>query len=233
MMASSFLLLVRCTPSASQQPPPTRAHRIGFLTTSSPANIPDFIEAFQQGLREQGYLEGQNAVVEYRFAEGMTDRLPELAAELVRLPADVIVAMAAPAAWAAKQATESTPVVFVSVNDPVGQGLVASLAHPGGNLTGLSTLTSAVGGKRVELLKQAVPKISRLAVLWNPDNPGMVITFRETHAGASALGLEVESLEVRRPDDIPAAFEAMISTRLAFRHYAAGRAADGEGAPAL
>jgi putative ABC transport system substrate-binding protein len=187
--------------------------RVGVLSNNSLASASvHYLEPFRQGLRDLGYVEGQNIVVEYRFAEWQEDRLPALAAELVQLPVDVLVTLAAPATRVARQATTTIPIVFMIVNDPVGQGLVASLARPGGNVTGVSTLSSELSGKRLELLQEAVPGLRRVAVFWNAANPGMALQFREAQAAAQGLGLVLHSVEVRGPDEsdraVAAALEA-------------------------
>ncbi|MGZ3318796.1 MAG: ABC transporter substrate-binding protein, partial [Isosphaeraceae bacterium] len=171
--------------------------------------------AFRQGLRELGWIEGQNIVIEYRFADGRLDRLPALAAEVVRLKVDIIAASPTPAALAAKNATGTIPIVFTSVPDPVGLGLVASLARPGGNVTGL---TYSVGfnifGKDLELLKEAVPKARRVAVLSNPASPSQPLTMREITDAARSLGLPLLLLEARGPGDFDGAFAAMAKERV-------------------
>ena len=163
-------------------------------------------DALWQGLRELGWIEGQNFAIERQFAEVNLDRLPQLAAELLRLKVAVIVADSDPAIHAAKQATRTTPIVFIADGDPVREGVVASLARPGGNLTGLTGISAELSGKRLELLKEAVPKASRPAVLWNPGNSSNAVEFRETEVAARALGLKVQSLEVRGPDDFQGVF---------------------------
>ena len=204
-------ILLASLPADAQQP--ARASRIGFLGTSSPSTAPHALEAFRQGLRGLGYLEGQNIVVEYRWAQGRQERLSGLAAELVRLNVDVIVAPNTQAALAARAATRTIPIVFAGVADPVGTGLVASLARPGGNTTGLSFLSPELSAKQLELLKEAVPKTSRVAVLWNPGNPGLALTLREAEVAARALGVQVQLLEARGPDEIDSAFLAMTRER--------------------
>jgi putative ABC transport system substrate-binding protein len=166
-----------------------------------------------QGLRDRGYAEGQNLAIEWRYSEGKAERFADLAAELVRLQVDVIVAMSTPAALAAKHATQTIPIIMVYVADPVGTGLVASLARPGGNLTGVSDMATDLSAKRLELLKEAVPTLSRVAVLWNAADPGMVLRFREIEAAARVLGVTLQSQEVRSPQDFERAFTAMIRER--------------------
>jgi len=184
---------------------PTKVSRIGYLSSPS-ASIRT--EAFRQGLRELGYVDGKNIAIEYRDAEGKIERYSDLASELVSLKVDVIFTSSTPGAMAAKNATKTIPIVFTSVGDPVGIGLVASLARPGGNITGLSTLAPDLSGKALELLKETVPKLSRVAVLWNPDNPGKTSSLKETEVAARALRLQLQSLEVRSPNDVEPAFQA-------------------------
>jgi putative ABC transport system substrate-binding protein len=155
-------------------------------------------------MREHGYVEGENLAIEYRWAEGKAERLPALAAELVRLGVDVIVTAGAPAITAAKEATTTIPIVMTSSQNAVGDGLVASLSHPGGNVTGRSVYAPELTSKRLELLKEAVPGLSRVAVLWNVRNPGNPAQYREAEAAARILGLGIESLDVRIPDDLEA-----------------------------
>jgi putative ABC transport system substrate-binding protein len=171
--------------------------------------VPRLLEAFRHGLRELGYVEGQNIVIESRWAEGNYDRLPGLAAELVGLKMDVIVAAAVPAIRAAKEATRTIPIIMATVVDPVATGLVASLARPGGNITGLSTMAPAVVGKQLEMLKQVVPDASRVAVLWNPANPGNAPQLREAEVAAKTFGLRLQPLEARNPNDFDGAFVMM------------------------
>jgi putative tryptophan/tyrosine transport system substrate-binding protein len=165
-------------------------------------------DAFRQGLLELGYVEGKNIAIEYRFAEGKADHLSGLAMELVRLKVDAIFTAGTPATFAARNATKTIPIVFTSVGDPVGVGLVTSLARPGGNVTGLSILAPELGGKGLELLKETAPKVSRVAVLWNADNPSLTHSFREAEVAARAMRLQLQSLEVRGPNGIEPAFRA-------------------------
>jgi len=197
-------------PSDAEQTPKVR--RIGFLAGGAPppaSASPPIV----QGLRELGYVEGQNLTIEYRYAEGKIDRLPDLAAELVHLRVEIIVVQGYPAAHAAKQATATIPIVIVSAGDPVGTGLVASLARPGGNITGVSFQETELSGKRLELLKEAVPRLSRVAVLWNTADLGMSLRSREIQAAARALGLTLQPLGVREPSDFDGAFSAMARER--------------------
>jgi putative ABC transport system substrate-binding protein len=185
--------------------------RVGYLnpgSTSDAARQRRF-EAFRQGLRELGYVEGQNIAVESRWAEGKYERYPALAADLVRSKVDVIVAQGGAATQAAQQATRKIPIVMSLVNDPLGSGLVASLAHPGGNVTGLTLMSPDLVGKQLEVLKQVVPKVSRVALLWHPDNPAGAAQLREAEAAARAMGVRLQTLEARGPQDIDTAFAAM------------------------
>ena len=188
--------------------------QIGYLGVSSPSMEPHYVEAFRQKLRELGHVEGRNIAIEYRWAEGQDDRLPNLASELVRLKPDVIVTTGTPGAVAAMQATKTIPIVMASSADPVGSGLVASLARPGGNVTGFTILGPELEGKRLELLKQAVPGLSRLAVLWNPSNPGIVSYFETVKNAGRALQISLDPVvEVRRSDELDNAFTAIASAR--------------------
>jgi putative ABC transport system substrate-binding protein len=186
----------------------SKVPRIGILTPAAGASTPLW-EAFRQGLRDLGYVEGKNIALEYRFAAGQNERLPELAAELVHLKVDMIVTNSGAAAQAARDATETIPIVMTAGGDPVRLGVVASLAQPGGNLTGLSIMTQELDGKRLELLKEALPHVSRVAVLWNAGNPVRPDAFREIEATARVLGLQLHSLAVRHPDELDSAFAAM------------------------
>jgi putative ABC transport system substrate-binding protein len=186
-----------------------KVHRIGFLGVGSREGRAFLIDALLEGLREQGYVEGQTIVIEYRFSEDRDERLPDLAAELVALQVEVIVASGTPASFAAKQATSTIPLVMGGVAaDPVETGLVASLGHPGGNITGMSMMSAPLGGKRLELFREIMPGLSRVAVLWNPPNPAYGPVLRELEAAARTLGLELERLEVRIPEDLAGALEA-------------------------
>jgi putative ABC transport system substrate-binding protein len=173
-----------------------------------------WLEAFRQGLRELGYVEGQNIAIESRWTESKDDRFPALAADLVRSKVDVIVAETGAATRAAQQATRTIPIVMSLVNDPVGTGLVASLARPGGNVTGLTIMSPDLVGKQLELLKEVVPKMSRVALLRHPDNPASAAQLREAEAAAQALGLRLQTLEARSPQEIDGAFAAMTRERV-------------------
>ena len=205
------VVLLAAVIAVAQQP--TKVPRIGYLSTDSPSTIAARIEAFRQGLRELGYVEGKNIVIEWRFAEGKAARLPGLAAELVRLKVEVIVTSGPAATRAAKEATVTIPIVMAQDPDPVGNGLVASLAQPGGNITGLSTFAPEISGKRLELVKEIVPKLSRVAVLGSSTTPGNVQARRETELAARALGVELQYLDVRGAKDIEPAFRAATKGR--------------------
>jgi putative ABC transport system substrate-binding protein len=184
--------------------------RIGYLSNSSLAASSRFVEGFRQGLRELGWTEGQNIVIDYRWAEGRSARLPGLAAELVRLKASVIVAVPTPSAVAAKNATSTIPIVMAAVGDPVGVGLIASLARPGANVTGTSfDVGLEVFGKELELLKETLPKLRRVAILSNGGNPLQEVAVKNLRVAAASLRLEVQHLPVRGPEDFDAAFGAM------------------------
>jgi len=193
----------------------TKVYRLGYLSSSTSTSNPRTVEAFRQGLRELGWVEGQNLAIEYRWAEGRFDRLPDLAAELVRLKVDVIAASPAPATTAAKRATATIPIVFMGVADPVGAGLVASLAQPGGNVTGLTyAVGSNIFAKDLELLKEAAPKTRRAAVLSNPASPNQPLILSSVKDAGRALGLQVKFLEARGPEDFDLVFSTMAKERV-------------------
>jgi putative tryptophan/tyrosine transport system substrate-binding protein len=200
-----FLLTV----AEAQQP--KKVPRIGFL---SPTSDDSRVEAFRQGLRELGYVDGQNITIEYRWADGRFDQLPDLAAELVRLKVDLVVAVVTQASLAAKKATGTIPIVMIGVSDPVGSGLVSSLARPGANLTGTSSMTAEIVGKQLELLKEIFPKTLRVAALWNPANPiFQAIQRKEAETAARALRMQIQIQEARGSDDIDRAFAALAKQR--------------------
>ena len=200
-------VLLTTAPLAEAQQP-NKVPGIVYLTAGSPSSSSERYEAFRQGLRELGYVEGKTIVVESRYAEGKLDRLPALVAELVRLKVDVIVTGGASVTRAAKEATKTIPIVMAQDPDPVGNGFVSSLARPGGNITGLSTLGPEISGKRLELLKEIVPKLSRVAVLGTSTNPGNATQLRETELAAEALKVKLQYLDVLNPKDIETAFRA-------------------------
>jgi putative tryptophan/tyrosine transport system substrate-binding protein len=205
ILIAVVLLAFRVAVEAQQ---PKKVPRIGYLSFSSPSAMSTRTEAFRQGLRELGYVEGKNIVIEWRSAEGKRDRLPSLAAELVRLKVDIIVTAGPPATRSAKEATVTIPIVFAQDGDPVASGFVASLARPGGNITGLSTLAPELSGKRLELLKEIVPRLSRVAVLGNSTNPANAQVLKETELAAGVFGVKLQYLDVLDPKDIETAFRA-------------------------
>ena len=182
--------------------------RVGFLLGLSPGPSRE-VDAFQQGLRELGYIEGQNIAIDYRYARGQVERLPGLAAELVRLNPDVIVTPYTPPTLAAKRATSRIPIVFAVVADAVGAGLITTLGRPGGNITGLTSTSAELGGKRLELLKQVISKVARVAVLYNPADQSNVLILRQLQESAPNLGLTLQPLAIREPRDFEGAFSAM------------------------
>ena len=204
--------LLLASPGVAHPQPAGKVPRVGYLFYGSPGSSRE-IDAFRQGLRELGYIEGQSIAVEYRFASGQVERYPGLAAELVRLKVDVIVAPATPQALAAKQATSSIPIVFVLVADAVGAGLITNFARPGGNITGLTSSSAELGGKRLELLKQMVPKASRVAVLYNPTDRSNVLILKQLQESVPSLGLILQPLEVRDAREFERAFVAMTRQR--------------------
>jgi putative ABC transport system substrate-binding protein len=206
----TFALGLLVAPLAPDAQPSAKVARIGWLAGTTPGQEPS-VEAFLEGMRALGYVEGQNLVMEHRGAAGQYERLPDLAAELVRLKVDVLLVVSTPATLAAKQATTTIPIVMMGVGDPVGSGLVASLARPGGNVTGLASLTPDLVGKQLEFLKQVLPTVSRVAVLWNPTNPNHARIVRAADVAAQALGVQLHRVEARGPDAFDRAFAAMTS----------------------
>src|SRR5690242_12167229 len=210
ILASIGLLLA--SPGVPRAQPTGKVPRVGYLFYGSPGPSRE-IDAFRQGLRELGYIEGQNIVVEYRFASGRIERYPGLAADLVRLKVDVIVDPATPQALAAKRATSSIPIVFVLVADAVGAGLITNFARPGGNITGLTSSSAELGGKRLGLLKEMVPRASRVAVLYNPTDRSNVLILKELQESAPSLALRLQPAEVREAREFEDAFVAMTRER--------------------
>jgi putative tryptophan/tyrosine transport system substrate-binding protein len=202
----AFVLVVAWAVAEAQQP--KKVPRIGFLSATSPSAIAARVDAFLQGLRELGYLEGKNIVIEWRYAEGKLDRLSELTTEFVRLNVDVIVTAGPPLTRVAKKATATIPIVMAMDIDPVGNGFVASLARPGGNITGLSTLFPEIGGKRLELLRDIVPRLSRVGVLGTSSTPSYAPQIGEVELAARALKLQLQYLDILVPKDIDSAFQA-------------------------
>jgi ABC-type uncharacterized transport system substrate-binding protein len=208
-LLATVLLATVSLAHAQQQ---TKLSKIGWLAVR-PASAAFAIESFQREFSKLGYVDGKNIVFEYRYAEGNLDRLPALADELVRLKVDVIIAPNTPAAIAAKNATKTIPIVFIDVTDPIAAGLVDSLARPGGNITGFTTITSMLAGKRLELLKETIPKLSRVAVLWNPQDSSSVRNWKESQLPAKELGLQLHSMEVSSADKYEAAFKEATNAR--------------------
>jgi ABC-type uncharacterized transport system substrate-binding protein len=207
------VLLFALSESAQAQHP-TKIPRIGYLSPADANSSKTSVEPFRQGLRDLGYIEGKNILIEYRYAEGKLDRIPSLVADLVQLKPDVLVVISLLSIRAAKQATKTIPIIIMSTQDPVATGIIDSLAHPGGNITGVTRLTRELSGKRLELLKEVVPRMSRVAVIWSPDDSGASIAFKEYEAVASALKTQLQSLEVREPTpDLEGAFQAAAKER--------------------
>jgi putative ABC transport system substrate-binding protein len=203
---------ILAAPLTAAAQPPTKVHRIGWLVGTTPGQDRNVVvEPFLEGMRALGYVEGQHFVLESRGAEGQYERFPALAAELVRLPVDVLLVPNTPAALAAKHATTTIPIVMVVIADPVGSGLVGSLVRPGGNITGLSTLAPDLVGKQLEFLKDVRPTVSRVAVLWNPANPVHALQVRSAEVAAQAVGVQLHLVEARGPDAFDSAFAAMTS----------------------
>jgi putative tryptophan/tyrosine transport system substrate-binding protein len=205
-LALGALLFALCVPAEAQQA--RKVPRIGYLTATSLSSNVARIDAFRQGLRELGYVEGKNIVIEWRSGEGKLERQGELAAELVRLKVDVIITSGPTITRAAKEATVTIPIVMAFDSDPIGNGFIASLARPGGNITGLSALAPELSGKQLELLKEIVPTLSRVAVLGNSNEPANPKTLKEIELAAGAFGVQLQSLDVLGPNDIDTAFRA-------------------------
>jgi putative ABC transport system substrate-binding protein len=204
------MLFALCDPVEAQQ---RKIPLIGFLSLQTASSTATRFEVFRQALRELGYFEGKTIAIEWRYADGKLDRASDLAAELVRLKVDVIVTAGQQATRAAKEVTTTIPIVMARDRDPVGLGFVANLARPGGNITGLSQMSPELSGKKLELLKEIVPKLTRVAVIWNPANPGTATDFKETEAAAQSLRVDLQVLEVNAPLDIERAFQAAAKGR--------------------
>ena len=219
MIAKAFIIVVAFTvsvliaPSASQAQHARHVPRLGYLGTSSASLESELLKAFREGLREHGYVEGQNIAIEYRWAEGNYQRFPALVADLVKLNVDVIVTAGTPGAFAAKRATQTIPIVMAVTGDAVGTGLVSSLARPGGNLTGLTTMVPDLEGKRLEILREILPKLLTVAVLLNTSNPLTAIQWEQTKTSAKALGIELQPIELQRPEDFKDAFARVARQR--------------------
>ena len=207
----AVVLLVVAVIAEAQQP--GKIPRIGFLGNSTAALEENLVEPFRQGLRDLGYVEGRNILIEYRWAEGKYERFPTLIAELIALKVDVIVTAGTPASLAVKKATTSIPLVMIAVGDPVGTGLITSLAHPGGNITGLTSIAGDLEGKRLELLREVVPGLSHVAVFWNPASPFQVISEKEVQTAARAFRMKVLSLGVQAPEQFDNAFATIRKER--------------------
>ena len=217
MVRRTFLGIVAggllATPVTVEAQPAEKIYRIGMLERTSTAINAANLDAFRRGLRDLGYIEGKNFVIEYRSADGRDEQFPDLATELVRLKVDMIVTRGTPAALAAKNATGTIPVVIMGLADPVGQGIVASLARPGGNITGVSAIVTEIYAKRVELLRELVPKAARIAAIMNMSNPSIPPAWKEIEAAARSLGMQPQLLDVRKPEDLGPAFEGAIRQR--------------------
>lgn len=192
---------------------PATVPRVGILFAGTPTAAAQFNESFTQGLRERGYMEGRSIIVERRYASGSGDRINEIAVELVRTSVDVIVTSTDPTIAALKRQTQSIPIVMVAASDPVGTGFVASLARPGANITGMSWMGTETSAKRLELLREAVPQLSRVAVIWNPDIRGALLDFKQLEEPARSMGVQLQSIEVSRADDLARGFSAIIDAR--------------------
>ena len=219
MRRREFIALVggaiACPMGVRAQQQTGKVPRIGFLSLTSPSDRPPLLDAFRQGLRDLGWVEGQNIVIDYRYAEGRVDRLPDLAAELVRLEVDLMLSWGTQGVTAAKNATETIPIVMIGVRDPVGIGLIPSLARPGGNVTGVSGYAGLeIVAKQLELLKETVPKIRRVAILSNPTNAYHQLAIRQVNVQARPLGLQLQFLEARGPNEFDSAFAAMAKERV-------------------
>jgi putative ABC transport system substrate-binding protein len=206
ILASLVVVAILTMTHLAASQPANKTARLGWLMVNYSARS----DSFRQGLKEFGYEEGRNLKLEIRNVDGKVDRLAQLAAELVQLKVDVIVALEPPAMLAARDATKTIPIVMRSTDDPVEAGFVASLARPGGNITGVTSISSELYGKRLELLKETMPAISRVAVLWNPGFPAGAVNFKEMEAAAKPLGLQLQSVEARRQDDFAGALRAAI-----------------------
>jgi ABC-type uncharacterized transport system substrate-binding protein len=205
------MLFALCSSAEAQQP--KKITKIGYFFASTPAATAHNIEAFRKEMRELGHVEGKTFVLELRYGEGRVERFPEIARELVGLKLDMIVAATDVAIAAVKRETQTIPIVMATSNDPIATGLVASLARPGGNVTGLSLISPQLSGKRLELLREVIPGLSRVAFLWNPDVRGAVLDYRETEGAASSLGLQLQSVEVVRVEDLDRAFSVVMKAR--------------------
>ncbi len=213
-LAAAFFVFA-VAPDTAEAQRPNNVPRVGFLSPADPKSAFGLTEAFRDGLRELGYREGSNIAIEYRWAEGRFDRLPDLAAELIRLKVDIVVAVVTQASLAAKSSTTTIPIVMVATGDPVGAGLVASLGRPGGNITGTSSVAPETAGKSLEILREIAPNVRRVAVLWNPANAVFQAQMvRETEAAARSSGVELRMFEARNAKEIDAVFARMTTERV-------------------
>jgi len=211
LLAIATTLLAMPLPGETQNA--RKIYRVGYLGNSSASLEPDLVEAFRQGMRDLGYIEGKNLVIEFRWAEGRYDRFASLVTDLIHLPVDVIVTAGTPGTLAAKNATKTIPLVIAVSGDAVGSGLIESLARPGGNVTGLTTMVPELEGKRLELLLEILPKLARITVLKNDANPLMAILFRQTAAAAKSSGVALEAVDIRAGDDFVKAFASIAKAR--------------------
>jgi len=219
MIGKALTLVVAFTLSVLLTPPATEAQqrdhlpRVGYLGTSSALLEPELVKAFREGLRDLGYVEGRNILIEYRWAEGNYQRYPDLVADLVNLKVDLILTTGTPGALAAKRATQTIPIVMAVAGDAVGAGLVSSLARPGGNVTGLTAINPDLEGKRLGMLREVFPKLTTLAVLLNPANPYTAVSWEQTKVSAKALGIKLQPLELRDPEEFKDAFAKLARQR--------------------
>src|SRR5215469_1995202 len=209
----AFAISVLITPSASQAQQRGHVPRVGYLGATSASLEPELVKAFREGLRDRGYVEGQNIVIEYRWAEGNYQRFPDLAADLVKLKVDLILTAGTPGALAAKRATQTIPIVMAVTGDAVATGLVSSLARPGGNLTGLTTMAPDLEGKRLQILRELLPKLMTLVALVNTSNPFTAIQSEQTKISAKALGIQLQPIDLQRPEDLKDAFARVARQR--------------------
>jgi putative tryptophan/tyrosine transport system substrate-binding protein len=213
IIVAALTISVLIAPSASQAQQREHVPRVGYLGTSSASLEAELVKAFREGLRDRGYVEGQNVVIEYRWADGNYERFPDLVADLVKSKVDVILTAGTPGAFAAKRASQTIPVVMAVTGDAVATGLVASLARPGGNLTGLTTMVPDLEGKRLEILREVLPKLVTVAVLLNTSNPLTAIQWKQSKASAKALGIQLQPIELQRPEDFNDAFGRLARQR--------------------
>jgi ABC-type uncharacterized transport system substrate-binding protein len=213
IIVAAFTISVLITPSASQAQHRGHVPRVGYLGTSSASLEPELVKAFREGLRDRGYVEGENIFIEYRWAEGNYQRFPDLVADLLKLKVDLILTAGTPGALAAKRATQTIPIVMAVTGDAVGTGLVSSLARPGGNLTGLTTMVPDLEGKRLEILREVLPKLVTVVVLLNTSNPLTAIQWEQTKTSAKALGIQLQPIELQRPEDFKDAFARIARQR--------------------